>query len=219
MADRVQALMVKDPSGAERMVPLDRDVLTVGRDTGSTIRIDSPYVSRQHARIELGDSGPVLVHLSTTNKSYINGDEVEGSTALNAGDVISIADATIECIADATPDGTTRTYEKPSNVGRKPQTPPDAMRVDAQAYEVWIGETLLERRLSAQEFDLLRFLYEHQDRVCTSQELGDAIWGSGNWDKDMLHRLVHRLKRKVEPNPDKPRYVQTIPWVGYRVTP
>ncbi len=57
--------------------------------------------------------------------------------------------------------------------------------------------------------------YEHRDRVCTRQELGDAIWGAGNWDPNMLHRL----KEKVEPDPEKPRYVQTIPWVGYRVTP
>jgi DNA-binding response OmpR family regulator len=35
----------------------------------------------------------------------------------------------------------------------------------------------------------------------------------------MLHRLVHRLKEKIEPTPEKTRYIQTVPWVGYRVTP
>ena len=52
----------------------------------------------------------------------------------------------------------------------------------------------------------------------TRRELGDAIWGRDQWDPNMLHRLVHRLKEKIEPNPDKPRYVQTVPWVGYRLT-
>ncbi|MGH2353957.1 MAG: winged helix-turn-helix domain-containing protein, partial [Chloroflexota bacterium] len=59
----------------------------------------------------------------------------------------------------------------------------------------------------------------HRDRVCVRQELGDAIWGAHNWDPNMLHRLVYRLKEKLEPNPERPRYVQTVPWVGYRLTP
>ena len=32
-------------------------------------------------------------------------------------------------------------------------------------------------------------------------------------------QLVHRLKEKLEPEPAKPRYLQTVPWVGYRLTP
>lgn len=84
---------------------------------------------------------------------------------------------------------------------------------------MWIGETKHERRLSAQEFHLLAYLYVHQDRVCTREELGDAIWGADRWDMNMLHRLVHRLKEKLEPNPERPRYVQTVPWIGYRLTP
>ena len=35
----------------------------------------------------------------------------------------------------------------------------------------------------------------------------------------MLHRLVSRLKEKVEPAPERPRYIQTVPWVSYRLTP
>jgi DNA-binding response OmpR family regulator len=90
--------------------------------------------------------------------------------------------------------------------------------VDAKLYEVWIGPRRLDRRLSAQEFELLRYLYERTDRVCTRRELGDAIWDEGNWDANMLHRLVHRLKEKLEPKPDSRRYVQTVPQVGYRLT-
>ncbi len=214
MTERVLSLLVKDPAGAEWIVPLDRDVLTIGRDPSCTIRIDSPYVSRQHARIELHDGSPLLIDLGSRNGSLLDGERVDGSALLTPGNVVGIADATITCLAEAAPDGTTRFYEKPSRA-----TPADLLRVDAQLRQVHLGGTLLERTLSKQEFDLLSFLYDHQDRVCTSQELGDAIWGSGNWDKDMLHRLVHRLKRKVEPSAEKPRYLQTIPWIGYRLTP
>lgn len=214
MGDKVQTLVVKDPSGRERVVPLDRDVITLGRDLSCTIRLDSPYVSRQHARIELHDGNLVLVDLGSRNGSLVNGARVEGSVGLHAGDVVTIADTTIECLGEGPLDGTTRTFMAP-----KREPPADLLRVDAQAHQVWVGDSQHERRLSAQEFELLRYLYEHRDRVCTRQELGDAIWGAGNWDPNMLHRLVHRLKEKVEPNPEKPRYVQTVPWVGYRVTP
>ena len=216
MGDVVQSLLVKDPAGAERVVPLDRAAIAIGRDPSCTIRLDSPYVSRNHARIELRDDGVTLVDLGSRNGSLLNGQRVEGSALLAAGDLIAIADMTIECLAEPAADGTTRTFVAP---GGAPAPPADTLRVDTQAYEVWAGPTPLERRLSAQEFELLRYLFEHRDRVCTRQELGDVIWGSGNWDPNMLHRLVHRLKEKLEPNPEKPRYVQTVPWVGYRVTP
>lgn len=215
MVDVVQSLLVKEPSGAERFVALNREPVTIGREPTCTIRLDSPYVSRQHARIEVDDSGLVLVDLGSRNGSLLNGDRVEGSTRLTAGDVITIANTTIQCLAEAAMDGTTRTFI-PSQL---PPPPADVLVVDGQARTVLMGETAPERRLSAQEFDLLRYLFDHRDRVCTRQELGDGIWGAGNWDPNMLHRLVHRLKEKLEPNPDKPRYLQTVPWVGYRVTP
>jgi hypothetical protein len=216
MVEPVQTLVVKDSSGTERVVPLDRDVITIGRDPSCTIRLDSQYVSRQHARIELREDGPVLVDLGSRNGTMRNNERVEGTIALTDGDVIAIADATIECLSEEALDGTTRTFVPQK---REPPPPTDLLRVDAQAYEVWIGTGQPERRLSSQEFELLRYLYDHRDRVCTRQELGDAIWGGGNWDPNMLHRLVHRLKDKIEPNPESTRYVQTVPWVGYRVTP
>jgi DNA-binding response OmpR family regulator len=93
------------------------------------------------------------------------------------------------------------------------------LRVDGQAYTVWRGAQALPRPLSAQEFALVRYLYERCDRVCTRRELGDAIWGAGAWGPNMLHRLVRRVKEKLEPRPDRPRYLQTVPGIGYRLTP
>lgn len=215
MTDEVLALAVKDASGTERVVPLDRDVIAIGRDPTCTIRLDSPYVSRQHARVERRADGLTLVDLGSRNGSLLNGRRVEHPVPLGVGDVITIGDVTITCLGEPAPAETTLDL-----IPRKTEPPPDdRLRVDAQLYEVTIGGQRLERRLSAQEFRLLCYLYEHAERVCTRQELGDAIWGSGNWDANMLHRLVHRMKEKLEPNPEKPRYVQTVPQVGYRVTP
>lgn len=214
MADPIRTILLKDAAGVERLIPLDQAVLTVGREPSCSIRVDSPYVSRQHARIEHQAEATVLIDLGSYNGSLLNGERVEGTVPLAPGDIVTIADVTLECLADEGLDGTTRPFASK----RVPApVPTDQLKVDAQTHEVHIGGKKLERRLSAQEFALLAHLYANRERVCQRQELGDAIWGSGNWDPNMLHRLVHRLKEKLEPTPEEPRYVQTVPWVGYRL--
>jgi hypothetical protein len=211
----IRTILIRDSAGAERAVSVDQPIITIGREPSSTIRIDSLYVSRKHARIEQDTELAVLVDLGSSNGTSLNGERVEGTARLSAGDIVRIGDVTLECLAEDLTDGSTRTL-----TAKRPEAPPppDLLRVDVQAYEVYVGEEKLERRLSAQEFELLSYLYTNRERVCQRQELGDAIWGAGNWDPNMLHRLFHRLKVKLEPNPEKPRYVQTVPWVGYRLT-
>ena len=224
--DTERALVVREASGAERVIALELPLpapLSIGRDETCDIRIQSPYVSRQHARIESRDDEFLLVDLGSRNGSLLNGARVEGIAPLHAGDVIAIGDASIRCVFGAPAPEQTRTmvFQGASAAPSAPpaaETAPDAIHVDAQTFEVSIGGAPPARRLSAQEFQLLSYLYEHHERVCTRRELGDAIWGRDQWDPNMLHRLVHRLKEKIEPNPDKPRYVQTVPWVGYRLT-
>ena len=65
----------------------------------------------------------------------------------------------------------------------------------------------------------MHYLYEHAGRVCTRQELGDAVWGRDRWDAAMLYRLVRRVKEKLEPQPAHPRYLRNVPGFGYRLAP
>lgn len=215
MTGPIRTILIKDNAGGERAVSVDQSVITIGREPASTIRIDSLYVSRKHARIEQETDRAALIDLGSSNGTSLNGERVEGTARLFPGDIVRIGDVTLECLAEDLTDGSTRTL-----TARRPEPPPpaDLLRVDVAAYEVYMGDAKLERRLSAQEFELLSYLYTNRERVCQRQELGDSIWGTGNWDPNMLHRLVHRLKEKLEPNPEKPRYVQTVPWVGYRLT-
>jgi len=209
---RPRCLHVVEQSGIERWIELERGVITIGRDRSCSVQLDSPYVSRLHAHIDIRGGGPVLVDLGSHNGSLVNGVSAAGCVELMDGDVISIGDVTITCVAEAALP--TRTL-----VPRVVQPiKPDVLRVDADGHEVWIGDHHPQRSLSAQEFQLLRYLFTHRDRVCTRQELGDSVWGEHNWDQNMLHRLAHRLKGKLEPHPGQPRYVQTVPWIGYRLT-
>lgn len=71
--------------------------------------------------------------------------------------------------------------------------------------------------LTRKEYELLEHLMLHAGRVLPRQELLDAVWGS-EWigDPRTLDVHIRRLRKKVEDNPDKPCYIQTIRGVGYR---
>jgi pSer/pThr/pTyr-binding forkhead associated (FHA) protein len=215
MSGTIRARVVREPGAAARLVRLDGDVITIGRDLTCTIQLVSPYASRYHARIERRGEGAALIDLGSRNGSQLNGLSVVSDALFRPGDVLTIGDATIEALDMPAQRSKTLTPRQEA-----PEPPvADRLRVDPQLYEVSIGGRRLERRVSRQEFALLRYLYEHRGRVCARNELGDAVWGADQWDYNMLHRLVHRLKEKVEPTSERPRYVQTVPQFGYRLTP
>ncbi|HVC21191.1 MAG TPA: response regulator transcription factor [Vicinamibacterales bacterium] len=74
-----------------------------------------------------------------------------------------------------------------------------------------------EIRLTPKEFELLAFLVQHPDRVLTHHTLLKAIWGANAVDQpEHLWVLVGQLRKKVEPDPSRPRLIVSEPWVGYR---
>ena len=74
-----------------------------------------------------------------------------------------------------------------------------------------------EVRLTPKEFELLLFLAQHPGRVLTHRTIIRAIWGPHAVDQpEHLRVLVGSLRKKLEPDPARPRYIVTEPWVGYR---
>jgi len=85
----------------------------------------------------------------------------------------------------------------------------DTRRVTARGRDV---------RLTPKEFDLLRYLAGHANRVLTHRELLQAVWGPDYGDQvDYLRVFVNQLRKKIEVNPSSPVYLLTEPWVGYRL--
>lgn len=74
-----------------------------------------------------------------------------------------------------------------------------------------------ELKLTPKEFELLVFLAQQPGRVRTHRAILNAIWGGSAVDQpEHLRVLVNSLRRKLERDPAKPRYILTEPWVGYR---
>jgi two-component system KDP operon response regulator KdpE len=75
-----------------------------------------------------------------------------------------------------------------------------------------------EFRLTPKEFDLLRYLTTHPNKVVTHRELLQAVWGPDYGDEvEYLRVFINQLRKKVEPDPTKPQYILTEPWLGYRL--
>jgi two-component system KDP operon response regulator KdpE len=73
-------------------------------------------------------------------------------------------------------------------------------------------------RLTPKEFELLRYLAAHANKVLSHRELLQAVWGPDYGDQvDYLRVFVNQLRKKIEKNPSSPVHLLTEPWVGYRL--
>jgi two-component system, OmpR family, KDP operon response regulator KdpE len=71
--------------------------------------------------------------------------------------------------------------------------------------------------LTPKEFELLRVLARNRGRLMTHRMLLGEVWGHA-YEEDTHTLRVHiaNLRRKIEPDPQKPRFIRTDPGVGYR---
>ncbi|HAQ0168272.1 TPA: winged helix-turn-helix transcriptional regulator [Enterococcus faecium] len=71
--------------------------------------------------------------------------------------------------------------------------------------------------LTAKEFDLLYFLSSHKGQVFTKEQIYEKVWGYDNApDASNLSSFIRKLRLKIEPYPDNPRYIVTVWGVGYK---
>ncbi len=76
----------------------------------------------------------------------------------------------------------------------------------------------VELKLTPIEFKLLCLLARNTDKVLTHTYITQRIWGR-SWDNDIasLRVFVVTLRKKLEAEPDSPKYIQTHIGIGYRM--
>ena len=90
--------------------------------------------------------------------------------------------------------------------------------VDQQRRRVERGGALIH--LTPTEWALLRVLLAHPGRTLTHRQLFHMVWGNGAGDAQQYIRVyVGHLRRKIEADPVRPRFIQTVSGVGYRFEP
>lgn len=100
--------------------------------------------------------------------------------------------------------------------GTEPVFRTGTLTVDLERRRVTVeGE---EIRLSPTEYAVLVALVRNVDHVVTDAQLLRQVWGPEYGDEDhYLHVYVARLRKKIESDPQNPRYLITEPGVGYRL--
>ncbi len=89
------------------------------------------------------------------------------------------------------------------------------LAVDLARRDVRLGGQ--EVQLTPTEYDLLRILVTHAGKVLTHRQLLREVWGvKYEQETHMLRVNISNLRRKLEPDPTRPRYIRTEPGVGYR---
>jgi two-component system KDP operon response regulator KdpE len=110
-----------------------------------------------------------------------------------------------------------------ANLRRVPLAPKEGPRVlsfDEVQINLGSRQVLVSGRdvhLRPKEFDVLHYLITNPNVVVPHGKLIQAIWGPDYGDEvEYLHVIVNQVRKKIEPEPNRPRYILTEPRVGYR---
>lgn len=90
------------------------------------------------------------------------------------------------------------------------------LRIDYDKHLVYLSNN--EVHMTPMEYNLLTLLFKNAGKVLTTTTIIKEIWGVGYGnDTQALRALMAGLRRKIEKNPAKPRYIMTEVGVGYRL--
>jgi DNA-binding response OmpR family regulator len=92
----------------------------------------------------------------------------------------------------------------------------DGLGINLASREVWVRGARVE--LTAKEFDLIAFLASNPGRVYTRHQLLREVWNSSSeWQQEgTVTEHIRRIRLKIEDDPERPTWVQTVRGVGYR---
>jgi two-component system KDP operon response regulator KdpE len=101
------------------------------------------------------------------------------------------------------------------------QAPEPVYRIDEMEIDLTRRRVLVhgvEVQLTPTEYELLRLLVVHAGKVLTHGQILKQIWGVTYLDQPHVLRVnISNLRKKIEPDPTRPRYILTEPGVGYRL--
>ena len=99
--------------------------------------------------------------------------------------------------------------------GTQPRFQSGPLSVDFDRRRVELASEVLS--LTPIEYDLLKLFISQRGKVLTRQILVHEVWGDEEQERQhSLHVYVARLRQKIEPLPEHPQFILTIPGVGYR---
>jgi DNA-binding response OmpR family regulator len=184
-------------------LPLDKEVMVLGRADDCDLIIAEPRVSRHHAELRHTGDGFLLADLGSTNGTHLNGHLLPQPLPLRDGDVVEVGSARF---VYHDPEATLDTEQFPHLV------------LDEASGEVWVDRQPVA--LSRRQYALLHLLWSRQGLPCSRDEIAYAVWpecAEHVYDYQ-IESLVKRIRLKLEPDPAHPSLLLTVRGWGYKLS-
>jgi DNA-binding response OmpR family regulator len=194
------ALLIQQPDGSTREVPLQAERVVLGRAPECDIVVEGRLISRQHAAISRQGTTYTLQDLDSHNGTAVNGRRVGGPWVLRAGDLIELG-------------GVGRlTFVDGDATSTRPQAPAIGIWLDHAAQDVWIDGQRISPQLSPAQFNLIAALAERVDQVCSRAEIVAMVWPdvADGVSDEAIDALIKRVRARLGEAPGGQRYLTTL---------
>ena len=211
-------------------IPLDQSLHVLGRIPIADIDFDNPFVSRRHAEIIYGESGYSIRDLGSKNGTFVDGIRItDHPRALTGGEIVELGEGQVVATF-ALKAGTVTLPHADARISVAGQTPngtlnvdsSEGLTVDPSKREVSMAGTAIVPPLTRKEFDVLELLWERRGEACSKDDISARGWPErplGSVTDQEISQCVHRIRKRVEPDPGAPRYVELLRGFGYRLNP
>jgi len=91
----------------------------------------------------------------------------------------------------------------------------DGLEIIPERHRVLVHDK--EVILTGKEFQILMLLAQNRGRVFSKEQIYDCVWNNEYvYDSRNMTAYINKIRRKIEPNPARPRYILTVWGVGYK---
>lgn len=203
-------LIMQEGQGAGRSWPVEEERVIIGRSEDCDVVLAERRVSRHHAQIRRLDNQYILEDLGSRNGTHVNGRQVTEPHILQDGDEIQIA----LCVrlgfvsAEATAPLVFEREERPG------------LYLDKERRVVFLGGRELSPPLSLAQYRLLELLYDRAGRVCSRDEIVEAVWPEVSKEgisDQAIDALARRLRERIDEVDPGRQYIVTMRGHGFRL--
>ena len=206
---------LKHPTDDTKNINLSNEVIRIGRDPQCNevlLPIDDREVSREHARLFYSRGRWYLEDFSRNGTLVGSKKVINTQVMLKSGKRIRIGKAFDYVFYDP------HITDLPLDDGSTTVLPDPSLAVKSRlfiddSHHIWRDGELLNIHFSAVESKLFLYLYRNSNRLCPYAELMKTIWGY-EMEMQNVHELAKRVRKKIELDPSRPRFLITRSGIG-----